>query len=75
MTARESSTASGNARFFEVLAGDAALACEEWTIVEVWDAIFEIWLMIDVEGLHERWENKGTRLQVKHERKGATPTR
>ena len=25
-------------------------------------------------GLHERWENKGTRLQVKHERKGATPT-
>jgi len=44
ITARESSTAKGNARFFEVLAGpgDAALCgVEEWTIVEVRDAILE----------------------------------
>ena len=38
MTARESSTAKGNARFFAVEAGAGALFCVEeieWTIVEV----------------------------------------
>jgi len=38
MTARDSSTAKGNARFFAVEAGAGALFCVEeieWTIVEV----------------------------------------
>ena len=60
MTARDSSTAKGNARFFAVEAGAGALFCVEeieWTIVEVWDmvAMGEILLV-----LRERWENKVT---------------
>jgi hypothetical protein len=58
MTARESSTAKGNARFFAGLAGAAALVFDEeieWTIVEVWDmvAMGEIVLV-----LRERWRTK-----------------
>ena len=58
MTARDSSTARGTARFFAVEAGAGALFCVEeieWTIVEVWDmvAMGEILLV-----LRERWENK-----------------
>ena len=74
MTARESSTAKGNARFFAVEAGAGALFCVEeieWTIVDVSDAMAEVEIVVV---LRERWENKwhwSLRLQVKHERKDA----
>ena len=45
MTARDSSTAKGNARFFAVEAGAGALFCVEeieWTIVEVSEAMFDV---------------------------------
>ena len=60
MTARESSTAKGNARFFAVEAGAEALFCVEeieWTIVEVSDAMVEFETVLV---LRERWENTGT---------------
>ena len=58
MTARESSTASGKARFFAVLRGSPALFCGveliEWTTVEVC-------VMVDDRRV-ARSENTGTRL-------------
>ena len=60
MTARESSTARGTARFFAVEAGAEALFCGEaieWTIVEVSDAMAEGG---DRLVLRERRENTGT---------------
>ena len=44
VTARDSSTAKGNARFFAVEAGAGALCCGEeieWTIVDVCDMVEE----------------------------------
>ena len=58
MTARDSSTAKGNARFFAVEAGAGALFCVEeieWTIVDVSDAMAEVEIVVV---LRERWENK-----------------
>ena len=60
ITARESSTASGTARFFAVVAGAEALFCGEaidWTIVEVSDAMLEVRPFLV---LRERWEHKVT---------------
>jgi len=75
ITASESSTAKGTARFFAVEAGAGALFCVEeieWTIVEVWDmvAMGEIVLV-----LRERWENKWhCSLLAASEARGATPS-
>ena len=60
MTARESSTAKGTARFLAVEAGAEALFCGEeieWTIVDVSDAMAEVEIVVV---LRERWENKVT---------------
>ena len=67
MTARESSTAKGNARFFAVEAGAEALLCVEeieWTIVDVSDMVEEAETVLV---LRERWRTNGTcsLLQVK----------
>ena len=58
ITASESSTARGTARFFAVEAGAAALVFDEeieWTIVDVWDMVEEAEIVLV---LRERWENK-----------------
>ena len=60
MTARESSTAKGTARFLAVEAGAEALFCGEeieWTIVDVCDMVEEGEIALV---LRERWENKCT---------------
>ena len=67
MTARESSTAKGNARFFAVEEGAGALFCVEeieWTIVDVWDMVEEAEIVLV---LRERWENVVT-AECKHGR-------
>jgi hypothetical protein len=67
MTASESRTAKGNARFFAVEAGADALFCGEeieWTVVDVCDMVEAAEIVLV---LSERWENKA--LPVKDERK------
>ncbi len=68
ITARESRTARGTARFFAVEAGAEALFCGEeieWTIVDVCDMVEEAEIALV---LRERWETKA--LQAASEARG-----
>ena len=73
MTARDSSTAKGNARFFAVEAGAEALFWgeeTEWTIVEVSHAMAEVEIVLI---LRERWENKVTAAASEARRAAPSP--
>ena len=75
ITAIESSTAKGNARFFAVEAGAEALFCVEeieWTIVDV-DAMVEGWRPFWFCASAGRTSH--CRLQVKHEAEAHDETR